>query len=103
MFEREYDVKIVVFYKDEKYTLLKYQSKLAPHDKTVYMYLHNGHYHRVIKPLMFVSEAYFCQFCPCGCSNKRDHQCDHVCDVCNDSDCYKHKSKTVWCADFIGI
>lgn len=47
----------------------------------------------------FIGATYVCEFCYKGYSNRRNHHCKHICNVCFDGECYKHPKKTMHCDD----
>lgn len=92
-------IKIIVFYRTDAGVLQKYQTSDTPQSKTVFLYLHDGHYYGIANFNAFLGEAYVCQFCHTGYSNRRDHACKYSCDMCNDSECHKRQGRSKYCND----
>ncbi|KAL2078838.1 hypothetical protein ACEWY4_024582 [Coilia grayii] len=99
VFERLYDVKIVIFYRSDNGMIIKYQTTETLHDKTAFLYLHDQHYYHVIKPHTFLGNAYFCRFCYESYNNKLTHKCAGCCNVCYGNDCRKRTETSVYCID----
>nr|XP_021323064.1 uncharacterized protein LOC110438038 isoform X1 [Danio rerio] len=98
-FENMLDIKIVVFYRTNTGVLQTYVNNTEPHDKTVYLYLQDEHYYMILNLKSFIGANFVCEFCYKGYTSLRNHQCKHVCNVCFDSECYKHPKKIIHCTD----
>ena len=96
-FEALLDVKIFVFYRTVNGDLLYYQNSDVPHDRTIHVYLHDEHYHGILKLNAFMGVPYVCKHCYKGDTKITEHWCKYVCNVCYDQDCYKNKGRDVYC------
>lgn len=102
-FESVMKVKIVVFYRSSEGVLEHHKTHDEPHKKTVFLYLHDAHYHLITRIKAFVGSSYVCEHCYKGYTNRQGHDCKYTCSVCNDSRCYKHAKKTIHCPDCLRI
>ncbi|XP_053481752.1 uncharacterized protein LOC128608210 [Ictalurus furcatus] len=98
-FERLLHVKIVVFHRTCSGLLEHFTNNDEPHNKTVFLYLHNEHYFLIKNLKAFIGTPYVCEYCYRGFTSRRDHRCKYVCDVCNAPDCHKYAGKTRQCHD----
>lgn len=98
-FERLSYIKIVVFHRSDTGKLEKFVTKQAPHSRTVFLYLHDGHYFMIKKLNAFIGTPYACEFCYIGYTNRRDHWCFYFCRVFNDSEYHRNAVKKRQCDD----
>ncbi|XP_067306560.1 uncharacterized protein [Pseudorasbora parva] len=99
VFENLLGIKIVVFYRTNAGAVETYKNNDDPHPKTVCLYLHDDHYYMILNLTAFIGTPYVCEFCYKGYTNRRNHHCKHVCNVCYDSECYRTPKRTVHCPD----
>ncbi|XP_056591324.1 uncharacterized protein LOC130431856 isoform X1 [Triplophysa dalaica] len=98
-FEQPLGLKIVVFTRASGGKLEMYKTHDEPHDKTVFLYLHDGHYHMIEYVEAFLGYPYVCSYCYKGFTNRLNHDCAYNCSVCNDIQCYKQIKRSIHCPD----
>ncbi|KAK2834690.1 hypothetical protein Q7C36_015391 [Tachysurus vachellii] len=92
--------KIVIVYKaSDKAGFSFFQTSKIPHEKTLYLFLHDNHYYGVKSIRGFLGYSYVCHFCHSGFKDARNHRCEYSCSVCCDVDCYKHPRNITKCPD----
>ena len=50
--------------------------------KNVYLFLHEGHYHAILKPKAAFNFNYYCERCLVGYDHHAEHRCKHSCRRC---------------------
>ncbi|XP_047669122.1 uncharacterized protein LOC125141154 [Tachysurus fulvidraco] len=99
-FEAHVQCKIVIVYKtSDKAGFSFFQTSKTPHEKTLYLFLHDNHYYGVKNITGFLGCSYVCHFCHSGVKDMRNHSCAYSCNVCCDVDCYKHPQNITKCPD----
>lgn len=98
-FEQLLHIKIVVLHRTCTGMLERYTSSDVPHNKTMFLYLHNEHYFMIKNLKAFIGTPYVCDYCHHGFTSRRDHRCKYICNVCNAPDYHKYAVKTRQCHD----
>ncbi|KAL2102869.1 hypothetical protein ACEWY4_002037 [Coilia grayii] len=99
-FEALYNVRIVVYFKDELGVFTKHKTSDAKTGvKTVVLYLYKGHYYGVLNPAGFLGHSYYCESCCNGYDSKLTHMCDGYCMICLTGSCKDGSEGPVYCVD----
>ncbi|XP_076840973.1 uncharacterized protein LOC143485425 isoform X1 [Brachyhypopomus gauderio] len=95
-FESHLNCKIVVLHRTvSKKGYSFFQTSEIPNDRTLFIFLHDKHYYGVKNIKGLLGAAYFCNYCYATYNDRRSHSCKYACGVCNDSECHKHKQKSL--------
>ncbi len=62
-FENQLDIKIIIFYRTSAGTLEMFKNHAEIHPKTMFLYLHDGHYYMILNLTAFIGASYVCHFC----------------------------------------
>lgn len=99
VFERQLDLKIVVFHRNCSGHLEVHKNYDELHPKTIHLYIHDGHYYLIRNLKGFIGSSYVCTFCYKGFESRRLHKCKFACSVCNSSDCHSYPKSSRQCAE----
>ncbi|XP_049338297.1 uncharacterized protein LOC125803858 isoform X1 [Astyanax mexicanus] len=104
LFEKLLDCKIVVMYRDAvKKGYSFFQNSTIPHEKTLFLFLHENHYYGVKNLKAVLGTGYVCSHCYAGYNDENHHKCEYRCNVCQDNDCPKLPKNTVQCQDCLRL
>ncbi|XP_058252352.1 uncharacterized protein LOC131357401 [Hemibagrus wyckioides] len=99
-FEKHLKCKIIIIHRsDNKASYSFFQTSKTPHEKTIYLFLHDNHYYGVKSITGLLGCSYVCRFCHSGYEKARGHKCEFSCNICRDVDCYKHRQSIIKCPD----
>ncbi|XP_077961146.1 uncharacterized protein LOC144382995 [Gasterosteus aculeatus] len=100
-FERHLGVKIIIFHHAAagRKRLQCFQTHDAPHPRTVWLYLHNDHYHLIENQQGFFGAKQVCQYCYQAYEHRLYHSCEQLCNVCFTLECRTQLGKTQKCGD----
>ena len=98
-FERHLDVKILIFHHNEAFKKLNmFQTHTEQHPNTIWLYLHNDHYHLIENRTAFFGTRYVCEYCYKAHEGITLHKCPVYCNVCL-TVCYRLPGSTIKCKD----
>ncbi|XP_053536862.1 uncharacterized protein mcf2lb isoform X1 [Ictalurus punctatus] len=99
-FERHLNCKIVIVHcSASKAGYSFFQTSKTPHEKTIYLFLHDNHYYGVKSITGLLGTSHVCHFCHSGFDVLWKHKCAYSCNVCHYPDCYKHPKNVTKCPE----
>ena len=98
-FEKHLDVKILIFHHNSTFKKLElFETHRGQHPKTIWLYLHDAHYHYIENRTGFFGEHHVCEYCYKGYASPLYHRCPFFCNVCL-AVCDRQPGRTIKCTD----